>query len=579
MAGGKETPRQKMIGMMYLVLTALLALNVSKAILDAFISIEENIQKANETEYFRGNSKKDELITVSRDESNQQKAERAKKVLLKIEDLDKVTAERIQEIDHIKLSILEAVGEDLEQVGPGNILLTKFDKDQPIIPIKMDLNMVKSQDKYDEAMHIMIGEDIKNPKGDGMKLWENVNQFKTKVCDLLANYTSIDGQKTYTYKAPDIRKFKDQTDLNKQIEKSFNAFNVSPDDRETLMKIYSNLAKNERSTVHEVSGVHWLGKTFDHSPVVAAIASLSSLQKEILSARADAVSHLFSRVGGGEYTFNKIIALAYGPELVASGEKINIEVLMAAYDSDVNPEVTMNGQRISDVSMGKGNISIPASTVGDMLLEGTISITNKHGMEKKLPWQKKVKVMKPMGTISIPAFNVLYVGYDNELNASVSGFDETILKGNGVRVVRNGNKWYAYPDKGQRSCSIEIFGKSNVSGTQMSLGKIDYRISRLPKPLLFLGGSGDGDKINVGTKNLIVKYPTEVPLQAPFEILDWQLEVLNQPIPIVKGAGSELSPAALNLIRMAPKNQYMDVTVKIRDKANQVQFVKSTFKK
>ena len=40
MAGGKETPRQKMIGMMYLVLTALLALNVSKQILDAFVAIE-----------------------------------------------------------------------------------------------------------------------------------------------------------------------------------------------------------------------------------------------------------------------------------------------------------------------------------------------------------------------------------------------------------------------------------------------------------------------------------------------------------------------------------------------------------
>jgi hypothetical protein len=37
MSGSKETPRQKMIGMMYLVLTALLALNVSKDILDAFI--------------------------------------------------------------------------------------------------------------------------------------------------------------------------------------------------------------------------------------------------------------------------------------------------------------------------------------------------------------------------------------------------------------------------------------------------------------------------------------------------------------------------------------------------------------
>ncbi|MDZ4824000.1 MAG: hypothetical protein SH856_11120 [Flavobacteriales bacterium] len=43
MAGVKETPRQKMIGMMYLVLTALLALNVSKEILDAFIAIDKGL--------------------------------------------------------------------------------------------------------------------------------------------------------------------------------------------------------------------------------------------------------------------------------------------------------------------------------------------------------------------------------------------------------------------------------------------------------------------------------------------------------------------------------------------------------
>ena len=33
MGGGKETPRQKMVGLMYLVLMALLAMNVSKEII------------------------------------------------------------------------------------------------------------------------------------------------------------------------------------------------------------------------------------------------------------------------------------------------------------------------------------------------------------------------------------------------------------------------------------------------------------------------------------------------------------------------------------------------------------------
>ena len=46
MAGGKETPRQKMIGMMYLVLTALLALNVSKQIVAAFVTLNDKLDNS-----------------------------------------------------------------------------------------------------------------------------------------------------------------------------------------------------------------------------------------------------------------------------------------------------------------------------------------------------------------------------------------------------------------------------------------------------------------------------------------------------------------------------------------------------
>ena len=45
MAHGKETPRQKMIGMMYLVLTAMLALNVSTEVLDAFVLVDNGLSR------------------------------------------------------------------------------------------------------------------------------------------------------------------------------------------------------------------------------------------------------------------------------------------------------------------------------------------------------------------------------------------------------------------------------------------------------------------------------------------------------------------------------------------------------
>ena len=46
MSGGNcpETPRQKMIGMMYLMLTAMLALNVSGDLLNAFVLVDKSIR-------------------------------------------------------------------------------------------------------------------------------------------------------------------------------------------------------------------------------------------------------------------------------------------------------------------------------------------------------------------------------------------------------------------------------------------------------------------------------------------------------------------------------------------------------
>ena len=57
MASGKQTPRQKMINLMYLVFIAMLALNMSKEVLSAFGSINEKLVSSN-TSYEEKNKKK-----------------------------------------------------------------------------------------------------------------------------------------------------------------------------------------------------------------------------------------------------------------------------------------------------------------------------------------------------------------------------------------------------------------------------------------------------------------------------------------------------------------------------------------
>ena len=102
-----------------------------------------------------------------------------------------------------------------------------------------------------------------------------------------------------------------------------------------------------------------------------------------MAARAQALTIVRSRVGGGEYSFNKIIPLAYGPEVANRNEEFTIEVLMAAYDSDKQPEVTYNGENVQEIKDGKGYVTLKASGK-KMELTGTVSIRNKSGIKKTL---------------------------------------------------------------------------------------------------------------------------------------------------------------------------------------------------
>jgi len=241
MAGGKETPRQKMIGMMYLVLTALLALNVASTILDAFVAIEENIQVASETEFLRGREKVDELREVTEDESRPDVQRKAVRLMETIRKIDRITADRIKEIDKLKLTILEECGENTTKIGGSESIITgKFPND-PLKPMRMKLQNVEGKDKYDESMYIMIGDDIKNPTGKGMQLWKNYNSYRKELTSLIAESAS-DGDQRFYFRDPGINTFSNASELHAKIDKAILASKVAPDDREAIKKIYASLS-------------------------------------------------------------------------------------------------------------------------------------------------------------------------------------------------------------------------------------------------------------------------------------------------------------------------------------------------
>ncbi len=546
MAGGKETPRQKMIGLMYLVLTALLALNVSKQILDAFVAIEDNIQRGSITQYDRGETAKgtliEELSSVTKDEAGRAKEAKIKKYLGMIEKIDKNVAEFIKYVDDLKLELIEKVeGPESVKVAKPNdkesILWKKYDPQTPLLPTRLYLQAIQQKDNFDVPMHEIVGSEISkiDPTKKGQKLWDLYNGLRKSIVEIAGTYK--EGEKnSWKVKVKEINDYKDFQDLAKQIDKMFkgNGNKVNPEDMEALLSIYQELTKQEFADHHEAKNIHWLGRTFDHAPLVGALASLSSLQNEILSARAKAVNLLKSKVTTGEFSFNKIQQLVSGPGVATSGEEVELLVTMAAYDSDKNPVVTANTGSV-EVKDGIGRIKLKAGAT-DMTVNGSVTITNKSGVPYKRDWEWKVAVVKAQGSISLPEMAVLYRGYDNKVVPVVAGAVSSSISvaGGSSRAAswsEDGMSYKGYivtPGAGN-SVSITLTGKDK-DGKSKSYGTFKYKVKSFPKPEIL---DPTIKKSSGARVTLILK---DSPLKANFNVLGGEITIGNEtPVPFSGG--------------------------------------------
>ena len=114
MAGTKETPRQKMIGMMYLVLTALLALQVTSAILDKFVLLNNSLEAST----FSANRVNESTVGSIR-ATVEKSGNRAPDVAIvqQADEVRKLTSGVISEIDGLKQRIITEAGGGLDELG------------------------------------------------------------------------------------------------------------------------------------------------------------------------------------------------------------------------------------------------------------------------------------------------------------------------------------------------------------------------------------------------------------------------------------------------------------------------------
>ncbi|MEQ6118546.1 gliding motility protein GldM [Reichenbachiella sp. MALMAid0571] len=107
MAGGKQSPRDKMIGMMYLVLTALLALQVSNSVLEKFLFINQAFEETNKDNQGENQNKVESIQKAVSDAGNREKDVA---VLDKAKLVREQTSKILGEVEEYKKLLIEASG-------------------------------------------------------------------------------------------------------------------------------------------------------------------------------------------------------------------------------------------------------------------------------------------------------------------------------------------------------------------------------------------------------------------------------------------------------------------------------------
>lgn len=561
MAGGKETPRQKMIGMMYLVLTALLALNVSKEIINAFVKLDQKLMESNS------------LLINQSDE-----------IMLEFENalLVKTNKASVKPIYEKAVKVREMTYEmdKFINIDCKNELIKSVESQDWVKEDKKNLRFktrnpmeIETKDDYDAATRLFGGEQGTDGYEKGAEIRNKIHRYRDELLAFISE--GIYDNKKYKFDPSKI----DQTDSNTisiSLEKELKR-NTHKDDHEKIRAIYKILTLPENLSDNEET-VAWQLGTFDHAPVVAASAMFTAISNDIRTAEMKALELLRSKITPEFIKVNKVEILASArTNYINIGDSLSLNIMVAAYDTTDIPLIKYGIDEESDDESKwkeiRGKINLDGLRSGNHKVKGVMGIKEK-GVLKWKPWSFNYEVGKPTAAIENTEMNILYALYNNKMKISASGYAQdriSVSASNGVKVTKQGENYILEPEMSLngREVSISVTGKSE-DGQTKSLGSYKYKVRRLPPPSIFINRtSADVGKISKSdllSATFTASYGIEIPIKVDFKVVGFTIMIDQRGTPkYFESTSNGMAPSQLSIIRAMNAGQYFtlkDVKVK-----------------
>ena len=285
----RVSPRQKMINLMYVLLMAMLAMNVSSDVLNGFSLVDESLTRST-----KNIKEQNDSIYKSFEDRYRENKEKVKEWSEKAKRIKVESDSLCHFAEELKLQIAQAAD-----------------------GAEADISNLKKREDLEAATYVMLTE--KN----GEKLCDAINEYRKFMIDIV---------KTDDAKKKDTKKkgAKTQDRIISLIEKSLST------------KIDENpLNKN------------WQEYHFESMPAIAAITLLTKIQNDVRYVEGEVLHELYKKIDQGDVRVNELQAFVIPRSTsILQGDKFSAQIILAAVDSTQRPTISIDNKEMFEFQDG-----------------------------------------------------------------------------------------------------------------------------------------------------------------------------------------------------------------------------------
>ena len=443
-----KEPRQLMINLMYLVLTALLALNVSAEVMNAFFTLD----KGNKDSINTVNTQLDQTVDGLKKLLSDDSKKKYRPIEPAVDQVRSVVSEFNTYVNELRDEIIDASGNKNGQIDDGDYI-ESYGK---VVP--------KGKKNKDVTTNLLVNE------GLGEELKNRIIDTKEKMVKAYSDLLTQNGE----------------------------AFGRSADEIDQMV---SNISDNlpfglDDETWRESKDKEsWSDFKFRQMPVAAVLPLLSQMQSDAKSSEASLVNQMAELAGGRVVEFDSFFPVVQTDKAyVTKGEAFKAKISVGTYSTQIKPEdigIFVNGNKIPVGEDGMAEFTAGTSSLGKKTLNLRAEVRNPlTGEVTDGETTYTYEVGQTSVTVSADKMNVFYIGVDNPISVAAAGYStndiSVSLSGGGGKARKTGSNNYMVNVTQPGDCRVII----RENGRQISSSP--FRVKRIPNPEARLGNKNGG---------------------------------------------------------------------------------------